>query len=53
MDGLGRVVADAWAGRDEGRLGVNLVIHQASDRDCRSAKVHDFQWALAEREHRV
>jgi len=31
---------------------VNLVTHQALDRDCRSATVHDFQWAKAERELR-
>jgi hypothetical protein len=31
---------------------VNLVTHQAWDRDCRSAKVHDFQLAKAERERR-
>jgi hypothetical protein len=32
---------------------VNLVTHQALDRDCRSAKVHDFQRAKAGRERQV
>jgi hypothetical protein len=34
-------------------LGVNLEMHQAWDRDCRSATGHDFQMAKAERERQV
>jgi len=32
---------------------VNLAMHLALDRDCRSATGHDFQWAKAERERQV
>jgi hypothetical protein len=50
MADLVRVVADASAAPDEGRLGEIPVTHLALDRDCRLATGHDFQWAKAERE---